>query len=68
MTRKQVVIEALKFRRPPYVPWSWGPTIDCAARLRERLGRNDLGAFLDNHFYGVLRPLDKLGTGRLRAP
>jgi uroporphyrinogen decarboxylase len=53
MTRKQVVIEALKFRRPPYVPWSWGPTIDCAARLRERLGRNDLSAFLDNHFYGV---------------
>jgi len=49
-TRREVVIEALQFRPPPYVPWSWGPTQQCAARLREHLGVEDLSDFLDSHF------------------
>jgi len=53
MTKKQVVIEALRFRSPPYVPWSWGPTQDCGAALRACLGTDDLGGFLDGHLASV---------------
>jgi uroporphyrinogen decarboxylase len=51
--RKQVVIDAMEFRPPAYVPWSWGPTRQCADRLREHLRRSDLSGFLDNHVVSV---------------
>jgi uroporphyrinogen decarboxylase len=53
MTKRDVIIEAIRFRPPPYVPWDWGPTHDCAEKLKAKLGVNDLTAFLDNHFLGV---------------
>ena len=53
MTKRDVVLDALAFRPPAYVPWSWGPTQDCAQRLRKHLGIADLGPWLDPHFAGV---------------
>jgi uroporphyrinogen decarboxylase len=49
MTKREVVIEALRFRPPPYVPWSWDMTQQCAERMRKHLGTDDLEAFLDPH-------------------
>ena len=45
MNRKEIVLEALNFRPPPYVPWSWTPTHQCADRLREYLATDDLASF-----------------------
>ncbi|MCG3178962.1 MAG: hypothetical protein BIFFINMI_01292 [Phycisphaerae bacterium] len=53
MTRREVVIEALSFRRPPYVPWAWGPTEACAGRLKAHLGTDNLAGFLDSHMHSV---------------
>ncbi len=63
MTKRQVVIDALKFRTPAYVPWEWGPTIDCGTAA-QYLGTDDLGPFLDGHF--VVRA-SILGRGRTLA-
>ena len=62
-TKREVVIDALNFRPPAYVPWAWGPTHDCAERLKRHLGVADLGPFIDTHFldlghdFSVLVPL-----------
>ena len=42
MTKRQVVLEALQFRPPPYVPWHIRLTADCARRLKAHLGVGDL--------------------------
>jgi len=49
MTKREIVTDAMNFRRPAYVPWSWGPTFQCARRLRQHLGTDDLSDFLDDH-------------------
>jgi len=51
VTPREVVLEALAFRPPPYVPWAWGMTIDCARRLRAHLGVESLEDFRASHFY-----------------
>jgi uroporphyrinogen decarboxylase len=51
--RRQVVLDAIQFRRPTYVPWHIRLTSDCAARLRQHLGTDDLESFLDNHMFDV---------------
>ena len=51
--KRDVVIAALQFRPPPYVPWAWKPTQQCGERLRAHLGTDDLGPFLDSHFCDV---------------
>lgn len=53
MTKRDVVIDALEFRRPAYVPWSIDLTIECAERLRNHLGVQDLSNFLTPHFLTV---------------
>ena len=52
-TKRDVVLDALQFRPPPYVPWAWGPTQKCAERLKAHLGTDDLAAFIDTHFLDV---------------
>jgi hypothetical protein len=42
MTKREVVLEALAFRPPPYVPWAWDMTKDCQKRLRAFLDKDDL--------------------------
>ncbi|MCE5325454.1 MAG: hypothetical protein LLG01_03470 [Planctomycetaceae bacterium] len=49
VTRREIVIEALEFRRPPYVPWSWDATHDCGVKLRAHLGVDDLWHWLAPH-------------------
>jgi len=53
MTRREAVIEALEFRPPPYVPWQWEMTIDCAERFGRATGMSDLEEFYCPHFVGV---------------
>jgi uroporphyrinogen decarboxylase len=53
MTKREVVIEALNFRPPPYVPWSWSMTRLCAERMQRHLGRDDLGEFLSPHILAL---------------
>ena len=53
MTKRDVIIDAMEFRRPAYVPWQIGLTIDCADRLKKHLGTDDLSEFLDDHFVDV---------------
>jgi len=50
MNKRQVVLEALKFRPVPYVPWAWSPTQQCAERLRDHLQTDDLSSFIGSHF------------------
>jgi uroporphyrinogen decarboxylase len=56
MTRKDVVIQALNFQEVPYVPWSWGPTVQCQKNLQEYLGMDDLDGFLQPHILRVGSP------------
>ena len=53
MTPRQVVIEALQFRSPPYVPWAWGMTQPCAERMKRHLAADDLSGFTGSHFLDV---------------
>ncbi len=69
MTKREVVIEALRFRPPPYVPWHIRLTAGCAERLRRHLGQEDLEGFLDNHMFDVrcrLRSFDQVDATRVR--
>jgi uroporphyrinogen decarboxylase len=71
MTRREVIIDALEFRRPAYVPWAWGPTHQCAERMKAEGGIADIGKFCGSHllplpeFAGQMKPV---GNGRFRDP
>ena len=53
VTKREVVLEALAFRPPPYVPWAWDMTKACQQRLGEYLGTQDLSGFIGSHFLDV---------------
>jgi len=53
MTKRDVILDVLAFRKPAYVPWSIGLTIPAADRVRKLLGVQNLSAWLDNHFLDV---------------
>ncbi len=64
MTKRDVVIDALEFRRPAYVPWDVDLTIECAGHLRAHLGCDDLEPFLEPHFLSVgakIHDFEKVG-------
>ena len=42
MTKREVVRIAVQGGRPPYVPWSFGFTVEAAAKLQRHLGTTDL--------------------------
>lgn len=62
MSKRQVFVDSLKFKKPAYVPWSWCPTGACAQRLKQYLGVEDLAEFLDDHecFVGGNAAKDKM--------
>ena len=69
MTRREVVMEALQFRRPPYVPWAWDMTQDCAERLKAHLGAGSLTEFVGSHFLDLASHIgrfDRLDEDRYR--
>lgn len=53
MTRREVVQTALEGKRPPYVPWSFGFTVEAAAKLGRHLGTDDLEPYLQNHILSL---------------
>jgi uroporphyrinogen decarboxylase len=67
--KREVVIEALNFRPPPYVPWAWEMTRQCAERAKPHVPRGDIAAFIDSHFFDV-EPVngrfEDLGHSRFR--
>ncbi len=53
MTKRDVVLAALQFQPPPYVPWAWDMTQPCARRLMDHLGRDNLSDFIGSHFLNL---------------
>jgi len=49
MTKREVVRRALLHERPPYVPWSFGFTVEARQKLIEHFGEEDLEDALQNH-------------------
>ncbi len=49
MNKRQVVEVAIQGKRPPYVPWHFGFTVEARARLAAHYGEADLSAHLQNH-------------------
>ncbi len=60
MRKREVVIEALEFRPPPYVPWAWSMTPGCADRLKRHLGVDDLSGFVGSHFLWLYSPVGRM--------
>ncbi len=64
-----MVLDAIGFLRPAYVPWHIRLTADCAVRLKQHLGTEDLEGFFGNHMFDVrckLRSFELLDATRVR--
>jgi len=53
MTRREVVRQVLEGARPPYVPWSFGFTVEARAKLQEHYGAVALESVLGNHLLSL---------------
>jgi uroporphyrinogen decarboxylase len=53
MNKREVVRLVLEGRRPPYVPWSMGFTVEAADKLRDHYGVENLAPILQNHLLGL---------------
>jgi uroporphyrinogen decarboxylase len=53
MTRRDVVRLAIQWKKPPYVPWSLGFTLEAREKLVRHFGTKDLGPELENHMGGA---------------
>ena len=60
MRKREVVIEALEFRPPPYVPWAWSMTPGCADRMKQHLDVDDLSDFVGSHFLWLYSPVGRM--------
>ncbi len=49
MLKRDVVRLALNGQRPPYVPWSFGFTVEAEAKLRRHYKADDLDSLMHNH-------------------
>jgi len=69
MTKREVVQTALDGRRPPYVPWSCGFTLEAREKLERHFGAVDLEDALQNHLLWLgsdLGVFTDLGNGCVR--
>jgi len=69
MTKREVVRAAIEHRRPPYVPWHFGFTVEAMDKLREHYGPEHVYAALGNHMMWVSAGGERftdLGDGRVR--
>jgi len=69
MTKREVVIDALEFRPPAYVPWAWDMTQQCAERARQHLGLDDLSGFIGSHILplgSAIGRFEKVGDDKFR--
>ncbi len=53
MTKREVIRTVLEGGRPPYVPWSFGFTVDAQRKLVDHFGTSDLDPVLQDHFLGL---------------
>ena len=53
MTKREVVKLALDFKRPPYVPWNFGFTVEAREKLVKHYGSHDLEPHFQNHTVGL---------------
>ncbi len=68
-SRREVVSAVLEGRRPPYVPWSFGFTVEAAQKLRRHYGADDLSAALGDHLLWLGAPegfYEDIGGERVR--
>jgi uroporphyrinogen decarboxylase len=49
MEKREVITAALEAQRPPYVPWSFGFTLEAREKLHEYYGTDDLEPIFQNH-------------------
>jgi len=50
MTKREVVFNVLEHKRPPYVPWHFGFTVEAKQKLLNYYGSDDIIDVTDNHF------------------
>ena len=50
MTKREVVSCVLKHKKPPYVPWHFGFTVEAKEKLLSYYGSDDIMEVTDNHF------------------
>ena len=53
MSKREVVRLVLDGKRPPYVPWNIGLTVEARQKLEQHFGRDGLEAGLQNHYLGL---------------
>ncbi len=53
MEKREVVRLVLEGKQPPYVPWSFGFTLEAQAKLQEHFNQVDLEPVLNNHLLGL---------------
>ena len=53
MSKREAVRTVLEGRKPPYVPWSMGFTVEAADKLRDYYGIENLDPLLQNHLLGL---------------
>ncbi len=68
--KRDVVKAVLNHEKPPYVPWSFGFTVEARAKLLEHYGDEEtLEGELDNHFLGLGNDVgffENIGNDRYR--
>jgi len=55
MTKREIVQQVLNGDVPPYVPWSFGFTLEAKEKLVAHFGTDDLEPVLQNHRLGLLQ-------------
>jgi len=50
MTKRDIVRKVLEHKRPPYVPWHFGFTVEAKQKLIDHYGSEDIMDITDNHF------------------
>lgn len=69
MTSREIVKEAISFRRPPYVPWSFRFTREAREKLVRHFGTNELDPFIQDHMIELGNGLgffNDIGNDRVR--
>ena len=49
MTKREVIKTVLDFKKPPYVPWSFGFTLEAKQKLIRHYGTSDIERAVENH-------------------
>lgn len=69
MSKRTVVLDVLKGRQPPYVPWNIGLTKEARDKLQDHYGELELEIALENHFLRLGSDIgffEDVGNNRVR--